>query len=120
MQYHIWRRLRYLLLFSIFLLLVLLIYRFSIPRSLIGGRVMVVFALLAALAMAVCSAVFSVFLSLSSRYDVTQFVEKARDASTLSSLTGGLHLHNLRCPSQEAYDRVCADLKKLGILYTQG
>jgi len=59
-------------------------------------------------------------LSLSSRYDVTQFVEKARDASTLSSLTGGLHLHNLRCPSQEAYDRVCADLKKLGILYTQG
>ena len=64
----LWRRLRYLLLFSIFLLLVLLIYRFSIPRSLIGGRVMVVFALLAALAMAVCSAVFSVFLSLSSRY----------------------------------------------------
>lgn len=59
-------------------------------------------------------------LSLSSRYDVQQFVERARDASTLSSLTGGLHLHNLRCPDEEAYRRVCRDLEKLGILYTQG
>ena len=59
-------------------------------------------------------------LSLSSRYDVQQFVERAKDASTLSSLTGGLHLHNLRCPDEEAYQRVCRELKKLGILYTQG
>ncbi|MDO4516382.1 MAG: transcription repressor NadR [Bacillota bacterium] len=59
-------------------------------------------------------------LSLSSRYDVQQFVERARDSSTLSSLTGGLHLHNLRCPDEEAYQRVCRDLEKLGILYTQG
>lgn len=59
-------------------------------------------------------------LSLSSRYDVQQFMEKARDSSVLSSLTGGLHLHNLRCPSEEAYERVCKDLADLGILYTQG
>lgn len=59
-------------------------------------------------------------LSLSSRYDVQQFVERAKDSSTLSSLTGGLHLHNLRCPDEEAYQRVCRDLEKLGILYTQG
>ena len=59
-------------------------------------------------------------LSLSSRYDVQQFVERAKDASTLSSLTGGLHLHNLRCPDEEAYQRVCRELEKLGILYTQG
>lgn len=59
-------------------------------------------------------------LSLSSRYDVQQFVEKVQNASTLSSLTGGLHLHNLRCPSEEAYQRVCADLEALGILYTEG
>ena len=59
-------------------------------------------------------------LSLSSRYDVQQFVERARDSSTLASLTGGLHLHNLRCPSEEAYQRVCRDLERLGILYTQG
>ena len=59
-------------------------------------------------------------LSLSSRYDVQQFVERAKDSSTLSSLTGGLHLHNLRCPDEEAYQRACRDLEKLGVLYTQG
>lgn len=58
-------------------------------------------------------------LSLSSRYDVQQFVERAKDASALSSLTGGLHLHNLRCPNEEAYQRVCRELEKLGVLYTQ-
>ena len=59
-------------------------------------------------------------LSLASRYDVRQFVEKAKHAAPLSSLTDGVHIHNLRCPSEEAYQRVCEDLKQLGILYTQG
>ena len=58
-------------------------------------------------------------LSLASRYDVKQFAEKARNAAPLSSLTDGVHIHNLRCPDEEAYRRVCADLEKLGILYTQ-
>ena len=52
-------------------------------------------------------------LSLSSRYDV-------RHAAPLSSLTGGVHIHNLRCPTEEAFRRVQADLAALGILYTQG
>ena len=59
-------------------------------------------------------------LSLASRYDVQQFVDKVKEASTLSSLTGGVHLHNLRCPSEEAYQRVCDELKAHGILYTEG
>lgn len=58
-------------------------------------------------------------LSLASRYDVKQFVEKSKDIAPLSSLTDGIHIHNLRCPSEEAYARVCADLEQLGILYTQ-
>ena len=59
-------------------------------------------------------------LSLASRYDVQQFVDKVKEASTLSSLTGGVHLHNLRCPSEEAYQRVCDELNAPGLLYTEG
>ena len=59
-------------------------------------------------------------LSLSSRYDVRQFVEKARNTAPLSSLTAGVHIHHLRCPSEEAYQRVRRDLEALGLLYTQG
>ena len=59
-------------------------------------------------------------LSLASRYAVQQFVDKVKEASTLASLTGGVHLHNLRCPSEEAYRRVCDELKAHGILYTEG
>lgn len=56
-------------------------------------------------------------LSLSSRYDVRQFVEQSKHAAPLSSLTAGVHIHNLRCPSEEAYRRVCAELERLGFLY---
>lgn len=59
-------------------------------------------------------------LSLTSRYDVQQFVESAKNAAPLSSLTGGVHLHHLRCPSQEAYERVCQALEELGVLYQAG
>ena len=37
----------------------------------------------------------------------------------LSALTGGVHLHHLRCPDEEAYRRVCQELDRLGVLYTQ-
>lgn len=57
-------------------------------------------------------------LSLASRYDVAQYVEKARGTAPLSLLTGGVHLHHLRCPDEAAYQRVCAALDKLGLLYT--
>ena len=54
------------------------------------------------------------------KMDVRQFVEKARNTAPLSSLTAGVHIHHLRCPSEEAYQRVCRDLEALGLLYTQG
>lgn len=56
-------------------------------------------------------------LSLASRYDVQQFMEKSRNVAPLSSLTKGVHIHNLRCPDEEAYERVCQALGELGILY---
>lgn len=64
----LWRRLRYLLLFAAFLLLVLAVYRLGIPRSrATDGRVLAA-ALFTALTMAGCSALFSWFLGLSTRY----------------------------------------------------
>ena len=58
-------------------------------------------------------------LCLSSRYDISQFMElcKSEQAHALSELTDGLHLHRLKCPSQDAYDRVCRELRKAKILY---
>ena len=60
-------------------------------------------------------------LELRSRYDVRQFAEKlaAYPAEPLSSLTGGVHLHTLKCPDRAAFDRVTEELKELGILFTE-
>lgn len=57
-------------------------------------------------------------LQISSRYDVEQFLARIRDsdAAPLSLLTGGLHLHTLRCPNEDAYTRACATLKTAGLL----
>ena len=57
-------------------------------------------------------------LQISSRYDVEQFLVRVRDseAAPLSMLTGGLHLHTLRCPNENAYTRACAALKAAGLL----
>ena len=57
-------------------------------------------------------------LQISSRYDVEQFLARIRDsdAAPLSMLTGGLHLHTLCCPNEDAYTRVCAALKAAGLL----
>lgn len=57
-------------------------------------------------------------LQISSRYDVEQFLVRVRDseAAPLSMLTGGLHLHTLRCPNEDAYTRACAALKAAGLL----
>ena len=42
-------------------------------------------------------------LHLSSRYDVQEFIRSVskNQANLLSDLTGGIHLHTLRCPSEE-------------------
>ncbi len=57
-------------------------------------------------------------LQLSSRYDVQQFLRRCADAQAhpLSDLTGGIHLHNLACPDNDAFLRVLQSLRKLGIL----
>ena len=57
-------------------------------------------------------------LQSSSRYDVEQFLARIRDsdAAPLSMLTGGLHLHTLCCPNEDAYTRACAALKAAGLL----
>ena len=57
-------------------------------------------------------------LQLSSRYDVKEFLHRlaASDAHPLSDLTGGIHLHTLSCPSEEAWERTCQALRELRIL----
>lgn len=57
-------------------------------------------------------------LQISTRYDVEQFLARIRDsdAAPLSMLTGGLHLHTLCCPNEDAYTRACAALKAAGLL----
>lgn len=57
-------------------------------------------------------------LQLSNRYDVEQFLHRVRSGSVhpLSTLTDGIHLHTLRCPSEEAYQRVCDQLEQEGFL----
>ena len=57
-------------------------------------------------------------LDLSSRYDISEFLRKVEEhaARPLSLLTDGIHLHTLRCPSQEALDRTLAALDEAGFL----
>ena len=55
-------------------------------------------------------------LQLSSRYDVAQFIARSHTAQPLSVLTGGIHLHTLLCPSEDAYRRVLDALRQAGFL----
>lgn len=57
-------------------------------------------------------------LNLSSRYEVAAFIEKSKNAAAqpISMLTDGIHLHTLRCPDEEAADRVRKALRAMGIL----
>lgn len=57
-------------------------------------------------------------LQLSNRYEVSQFLERcsASDAQPLSALTEGIHLHTISCPDEASYQRVCQQLRQLGIL----
>lgn len=57
-------------------------------------------------------------LQLASRYDVGQFISRCAEAGArpLSNLTGGIHLHTLSCPDEDAFRRVREDLRKLGVL----
>lgn len=57
-------------------------------------------------------------LQLSSRYDVAQFMDRLMQegATPLSMLTGGIHLHTLRCPDRTTYIRTCQALRDAGFL----
>lgn len=58
-------------------------------------------------------------LNCSSRHDVQEFIDKVNQshAAPLSELTGGLHLHTLRCPDEAAFQRVREALRQCGFLY---
>ena len=57
-------------------------------------------------------------LRASSRYDVDDFLHKLRtsNARPLCDLTGGIHLHRLRCPDAQVLDRVLRVLEEMGLL----
>ena len=58
-------------------------------------------------------------LALSSRYDVSQFMEKLRngEVAPLCQLTGGVHLHALSCPDDDCFERTRTALAEAGLLY---
>ena len=58
-------------------------------------------------------------LNLASRYDVDLFLQQAADTPEclLSRMTGGVHLHTLRCPDEAGFARVRAALDEKGLLY---
>ena len=58
-------------------------------------------------------------LNVASRYDADAFVKQAEAApdSLLSRMTGGVHLHTIRCANQEAFRRIEAALDAAGLLY---
>ena len=58
-------------------------------------------------------------LNLCNRYDVDNFIRQAADApeSLLSRMTGGVHLHTLRCPDRASFERIRAELDRQGLLY---
>lgn len=60
-------------------------------------------------------------LCLSNRYEVSQFVQKVRQeqAKPLSELTGGIHLHRVRCPDEAVYQRILQALDAKGYLLCQ-
>lgn len=57
-------------------------------------------------------------LNIASRYDAQEFVrrQQSANASQLCDLTGGLHIHMLRVPNEAVYQRIVAELDRLGIL----
>ncbi len=58
-------------------------------------------------------------LNLASRYDVDNFIRQAAQTPEclLSRMTGGVHLHTLRCPDQATFERIRNALDAKGLLY---
>ncbi|XOQ43403.1 MAG: Transcription repressor NadR [Clostridium sp.] len=58
-------------------------------------------------------------LQVFSRFDADDFIRRLGKSRSLPlcNLTGGVHLHTISCPNDEAYRRVVAKLKQEGILF---
>lgn len=57
-------------------------------------------------------------INVASRFDADGFVERSRqlNAAFLCDLTGGIHIHTLSVPDEEAFVRICDNLSEKGIL----
>ena len=57
-------------------------------------------------------------LDVTSRYDVGEFIRRvsAGNAKPLSDLTAGIHIHTLRCPDEQAFERLLTALREAGFL----
>lgn len=64
---------------------------------------------------------FSASIMVSNRQEVKQFMEKIKStqATFLSELTGGIHLHTIAATSQEALDKAEAAMRDAGFLVEQ-
>jgi transcriptional regulator of NAD metabolism len=60
-------------------------------------------------------------LNIFSRYDADEFTKDVgeRKAPLLSQLTGGIHLHTLRCKDEASFRRISEALAEAGILLDQ-
>lgn len=60
-------------------------------------------------------------LEISSRYDVRQFMQRLSEngSQPLSTLTGGVHIHNLRCADDETFLRTKQALSDAGFIYEE-
>ena len=58
-------------------------------------------------------------LRISSRFEADQFVDKLEkeNAPLLSQLTGGVHLHTVRCTDEQGFWRIASALHTKGFLY---
>lgn len=57
-------------------------------------------------------------LGVRSRYDVGEFIRRVEEhgARPLSDLTGGIHLHTIRCRDEKSFQRVQNALADVGVL----
>ncbi|MGB4439594.1 MAG: transcription repressor NadR [Sedimentibacter sp.] len=60
-------------------------------------------------------------LSISSRYDADLFLKKVENnqAQPLMRLTGGIHLHTIKCSDEETFSRIMKALQKKNIILEQ-
>jgi len=58
-------------------------------------------------------------LNITSRYEADAFLTQAEHSPEclLSRMTGGVHLHTIRCPDEQTFRRIAAALEAQGLLY---